>query len=206
MNYFRKVLAIGAHPDDVEFSCYGYLSKLKDNGADISVYIASNGCVGDPTSGSHRLKESEHALHRLTNTIYSRNVSGIEAQHYESISQEIREIVLNFQPDLVLVHSQHDTHQEHILLREIVITALRRISTSLISYKSVSVTADYRENIFIDVSKFIEEKIMALESHKTQSNHLYMQPDHIKSFHINWFALMRDIQFAESFYLEQMVD
>ena len=62
MNNFQKVLAIGAHPDDVEFSCYGYLSKLKDKGAEIAVYIASNGCLGDPTSGPHRLKESEKAL------------------------------------------------------------------------------------------------------------------------------------------------
>lgn len=202
---FRKVLAIGAHPDDIEFSCFGYLSKLKSDGAEIAVYIASNGCIGDPSSGSHRIQESKLALCELAPQFFSRDSSGIGAVDHEPVSKELREIILKFKPDLVLVHSQYDTHQEHVLLRAIAVTALRRVPTTLMSYKSVSVTAEYKENVFIDVSDYIDAKLHALMHHESQSHHPYLQSNAIKNFHINWFAHMRGIELAESYYLEQMV-
>ena len=39
----KTILAIGAHPDDIEFSCTGTLLKLKEKGYQIYYIIATNG-------------------------------------------------------------------------------------------------------------------------------------------------------------------
>ena len=48
----KNILAIGAHPDDIEISCLGYLLKQnKEKKSRISVFIASSGSLKDSTSG-----------------------------------------------------------------------------------------------------------------------------------------------------------
>ncbi|MBT5487260.1 MAG: PIG-L family deacetylase, partial [Deltaproteobacteria bacterium] len=44
-----KILAIGAHPDDVEFLCAGTLALYAAQGHEIFIAIATNGNVGSPT-------------------------------------------------------------------------------------------------------------------------------------------------------------
>jgi two-component system response regulator HydG len=202
---FNRVLAIGAHPDDVEFSCLGYLMKLKENGSKIIVYIASNGSAGDPTSSVNRIDESRNALHCIGAELFYRNQSGISIEDYEKISAELRLLILENRPDLILIHSQFDTHQEHKYLRDILMTASRRVPCSIISYKSVSVTVGYEENLFININKYIDKKIEYVRMHKSQRGHEYMSEESIRLFHVNWFAKMRASDYVESFHVEQII-
>jgi LmbE family N-acetylglucosaminyl deacetylase len=202
---FDRVLAIGAHPDDVEFSCLGFLMKLKESGSNITVYIGSNGSAGDPTSSVDRLDESRRALDCIGAELISRNQSGICIEDYEQISVELRSLIVRNRPDLILIHSQFDTHQEHKYLRDIVMTASRRVPCSIFSYKSVSVTVGYEENLFINIDKYIDKKIDHVRMHKSQAGHEYMSEEAIRLFHVNWFARMRASDYVESFHVEQMI-
>ena len=47
---FKNVLAVGAHPDDIEYSCLGFLLKQKNSGANISTFVVSLGSSNDKTS------------------------------------------------------------------------------------------------------------------------------------------------------------
>lgn len=203
MNKYKTVLAVGAHPDDVEFSCLGFLMRLKQLGAELTVFIASNGSDGDPTSGAIRLEESGRALACVSPELIVEDTAGIKYADYEKIAVKLRRIILDRSPDLILIHSEHDTHQEHLYIREMLLTATRRIPCTILSYKSVSVTASYRENFFVDVSEEIEAKINCLSAHVSQAHHEYMSPNFIRQFHVSWFARMRGFEFVESYYLEQ---
>lgn len=204
---YKSVLAIGAHPDDVEFSCMGFLLQLSEQGTEVNVYIASNGSKGDPSSGPHRLQESKEALSYIKNvTVYNNNMSGISETAYEKLSSEIRSLILEIKPDLILVHDSNDTHQEHRYLHDIVITAARRFPVSIFTYKSVSVTAAFKENIFVDIEKYFNKKIKALSKHKSQAEHEYMSIDFIKSYHHNWFARMHNMGAVESYCIEQLIE
>ena len=141
MKNFKRIFAVGAHQDDLEYSCMGMLLRQYNLGSDICVYVASNGSAGDPTSGSSRVNETRESFSFLSNSeIHIRDSSGFSFDQYEELSVNIREILLKFKPDLVLVHDINDTHQEHRLLHDIVITATRRLPVSIFTYKSVSVT------------------------------------------------------------------
>jgi LmbE family N-acetylglucosaminyl deacetylase len=199
----NRVLAIGAHPDDIEYSCLGYLLKLKGKGSKIFSYIASNGSSGDPTSGEIRIRETKSSLACLECLTFVENKSGISILDYEEYSNKIRAIIIDFKPSLILIHSIHDTHQEHRLLRDITMTAVRRLPCTILSYASVSVTNTFNPNYFVSIDDFMELKIRALQSHSSQSTQHYMNPLMIKQFHQSWQLKMKGYQYAESYCLEQ---
>ena len=202
---FKNVLAIGAHPDDIEFSCLGLLYKLHKQGSQVNVFIASNGSSGDPSSSAIRISESRLALSCINPNFIFNNTSGVNHSDFESISNKVRQLLLDIKPDLILVHSQHDTHQEHRFLRDMVITATRRIPCTILSYKSVSVTASYEENFFVDISDEFDLKLESILQHSSQLHHDYMTSDFIKQFHVNWFAKLRGLNYVESYHLEQAI-
>lgn len=205
MNY-KRILAIGAHPDDIEFSCLGLLLKAKDLGANITVFIASNGSDGDQSSGPHRIEESRIALSCLgCHDLIAVDTKGLAPNKYEEISNIIRALILEKSPDLILVHDINDTHQEHRFLHDVVITASRRVPSSILTYKSVSVTASFSEKFYIDITNFFDIKMAAILKHRSQVNHEYMTDESIRSYHRNWFARMHGIKYVESYGVEQII-
>lgn len=203
---FKRVLAIGAHPDDIEYSCLGTLMKLNRDSSEIFIYIASFGSMGDPTTGPQRKLESVNSFEILKRaTIYCREAAGIAPQNYEDISQELRSIILSFKPDLILVHHFSDTHQEHRILHDITLTAARRYTSSILTYKSVSVTSSFVESVYVDISDFLEYKIHALKKHTSQSQRDYMSDQSIRVYHRNWFGYTHGLESVEVFGVEQII-
>ncbi|CAM01870.1 hypothetical protein SACE_2579 [Saccharopolyspora erythraea NRRL 2338] len=60
-----RVLAIGAHPDDVELLCGGTLALYVDAGAQVTIAIATNGEVGSSHGTREEIAERRHAEARL---------------------------------------------------------------------------------------------------------------------------------------------
>ncbi len=200
----KNILAIGAHPDDIEISCLGYLLKEnKENKSKISVYIASCGSLKDSTSGFKRIKESNDALKCIKSLNFNyTNQKGIKIKDFEKTSNKIRKLILDIKPDEILTHDPNDTNQEHSLVYDITKTASRRLNLDLIRYRSISSTNDFKANLFVDVKKYLSTKKKSLQFHKSQKNRLYFADDYIESFHNNFFAFNRGMQITEAFYEE----
>ena len=200
----KKILAIAAHRDDIEISCLGYLLKQnKEKKSKVSVFIASSGSLKDPTSGSKRIKESEKALKCIKDLSFNyRNQKGIKNSNFEMISNKIRKLILDINPDEILVHDPNDTHHEHSLLYNIVKTASRRQVINLIRYRSISSSNSFKANLYIDVKDYLDIKKKSLKFHKSQQFHEYFSDKYIDSFHNNFFAYSRGIQVSEAFFEE----
>lgn len=200
----KKILAIGAHPDDIEISCLGYLLKQnKEKKSKVSVFIASSGCSKDPTSGIKRIKESERALKCIKDLNFNyRNQKSIKNLDFEIISNKIRELILDINPDEILVHDPNDTHHEHSLVYNIVKTASRRLTVNLIRYRSISSSRDFKANLYIDVKDYLSIKKKSLKFHKSQQFHEYFDDKYIESFHNNFLAYSRGIKVSEAFFEE----
>ena len=109
----KRVLAVGAHPDDIEIGCLGFLLKLGAN-VEKHLYFASFGSAGDPTTGPLRRSESEAACSCLQPaSITFRETAGILPSDHIEIMTDLARLLDRRRPDLVLVGSLHDTHQEH---------------------------------------------------------------------------------------------
>lgn len=200
---FERILAIGAHPDDVEYSCLGFLLKQKASGSNIYTYVASLGGINDASSGLGRKLESDAAL----------SLNGIEKFYtlnnnfdYFEIEAEIRNLVLKFDIGCVVVHSPFDTHQDHRLIHDITLSAIRRIGLSLILYRSVSTTREFLPNLQVGVDEFMDRKMETLMLHKSQRTKTYMQKHMIESFHMYYNNFDKPERFYEMYAINSIVD
>lgn len=197
----RRVVAVGAHPDDVEIGCYGTLLKL---GPDVEkhVFVGCLGSKGDPSSGPSRVEESRAAFAPMELAGFEiRAEAGITHDDFEPLLRSLQAVIERVQPDLILTHGPKDTHQEHRLMWEICLSAARRAQASILHYGTASSTADFSPNVFVDIAEFYEAKKAALKAHKSQADKDYVNPPHLDIQHQNVYASLHGIRCSEAFEL-----
>jgi len=174
----KRILAIGAHPDDVELSCGGTLAKYAKEGRDIFVLFLTKGEMISNNNGVDRVEESTRAL----------SILGI--QHFEfgnlrdtEIYEELQKaisVIENFcqklSPQRVYTMSGSDSHQDHWATYMATIAACRNVS-QLLCYETPSTSPSFTPNIFEDITSFLELKVKAIINHRTQQKKSYMSRD-----------------------------
>jgi LmbE family N-acetylglucosaminyl deacetylase len=204
MTNFSRVLAIGAHPDDIEYGCLGMLLKMSPQ-TEKHLFVASMGSAGDPTTGEQRVEESRKALSLVRpETLYFRKKAGIDKKDFEEVLQDIFKLVEKIKPDLILTHGPHDTHQEHRELYEITIAAARRSKATILSYGILSNTLEFRPHYFVDIGEVYSQKKGALREHRSQAQKFYMQDEHLDIFHAHNYASLHGVRFCEAYEIVRM--
>lgn len=199
MMHFKRILAIGAHPDDVEFGCLGLLLKQPRSTA-THIYVASLGSKGDPSTGTARRDESLSALEILgPQSVTVREAAGLAAADFDDVLQQLTGLINDVQPDLILTLGPQDTHQEHRRIYEITLAAARRSKASILNYAILSNTLDFKPSLFVDVSDVITKKKEALARHRSQRDKYYMTPEYFEIFHSHNYASLHGIRYSESY-------
>jgi LmbE family N-acetylglucosaminyl deacetylase len=193
------ILAVGAHPDDLEYGCLGTLLKY-GKPKKVVTYVASMGTRGDPTATPARVAESRKALKvvDVVETRYREKV-GVQLDDYAEVVSELEDLLRAYSFTLILTHGRKDSHQEHRLLFEMVITAARHGASSILTYGILSNTPDFCPNIFVDISGQYQTKLTALACHESQRHKHYMSPDYIQAFHSRSYASLHGKPYVECF-------
>ena len=200
---FSKILAIGAHPDDIEYSCLGFLLQQKELGANVSTFVASAGSKSDLASGENRIQESRESLGQYDfDQYYSKNGSF----DYVETEREIRNLILDYNYDCLLVHDPRDSHQEHRIMFDIALSAVRRVNIAFISYRSVSTTHDFTSNFRVGIDRFFNNKLNSLSVHKSQGAKKYMSIEMIERFHTYYDLCELSDNFFELFSIQSITD
>ena len=167
-----RILAIGAHPDDVELGCGGALALFKKKGHDISVLILTRGeASGDPVVRENecKLAAATIGVDRLFfgNLVDTRITDGIDT------IKTIEDTIDGFAPDFVFTHSPKDSHQDHRNTHLASISAARHISRVLL-YESPAAMKDFSPQAFIDISSTMNLKMKAVAAFNSQNGKTYM--------------------------------
>jgi LmbE family N-acetylglucosaminyl deacetylase len=180
----KIVLAIGAHPDDVEFGCAGALAKHRAEGDSLNILTLSLGEIGGDSET--RKIEAQNAAIIQDARLFMGNFIDTEISHTTQTIQFIEKIVQQVQPTHIYTHSFHDNHQDHRNTYHATITACRQIP-NLYCYLSPSGTVDFKPNIFINIDGYIEIKLLVLEAYSSQcSTRQYLEPDLIRATARYW--------------------
>lgn len=165
-----KILAIGAHPGDIEFGCGGTLYKYRLKGHHVEMLLLTDGAKGgDPKI---RKKEQEEAANLIGARALHWGEFGDCAIPYDSKAIMVIEKVINdINPDLVFAHYMDDTHQDHRNAALASITASRKVR-NLLLYESFS-TNRFSPQVFIDITSLADKKLEFLGTHKSQQNKTY---------------------------------
>ncbi len=200
---FNKILVLGPHTDDGEFGCGGTIAKFIEEKRD--VYYATFSCAEESVPEGlpkdillKEVKASSKVLeipedHLL---IYRYPVRKF-AHHRQDILEDLVQLNRNIKPDLVLMPSAHDLHQDHYT---IAVEGLRAFKfTSVLAYEMPWNNINFETRAFVYLEeRHINKKLESVKCYRSQTGRKYANEAFIKGL-----ARTRGVQcgrdFAETF-------
>ncbi len=160
-----NILAIGAHPDDIEFGCGGTLTRFVQAGHKVSLLIMTEGTMGG--QGHIRRREQLNAAKVLgAEQVYWGDYEDTKLPIDQPMIRKIEDVVVAVDPTFVFVHCPNDTHQDHRNLAAGVISATRYVKNVLF-YEGPS-TSEIRPAAYGDITDLMENKLELLRAHESQ--------------------------------------
>jgi LmbE family N-acetylglucosaminyl deacetylase len=160
-----NVLAIGAHPDDIELGCSGALLRHVAAGDKITILVMTTGERG-PQDSVSRVLEQENAAARLgADLIWGGYPDGAIPTGRETVTY-IDSIIKQTGAEVLYTHGQHDSHQDHVATALASLSAARRLNRVL-CYQSPSATS-FNPVVYVNIEDSIDDKIAALSCHRSQ--------------------------------------
>ena len=161
-----KILAIGAHPDDIEVGCSGTLAKYAQAGHDICLLVMTEGQMGG--KGVTRKKEQIQSSRILKprEVIWGGYHDTLLTPHMNQMVSDIEAVIHKISPDFIFVHHEDDTHQDHRALAKATVSATRYIRNVL--FYEGPTTRNFSPTVFVDIQQTMETKIKMLLAHRSQ--------------------------------------
>ena len=181
-----NILAIGAHPDDVEINCGGTLAKYAKQGHKVFTATATNGNIGSAT-----LPMDEIA--RIRKEEARRAAAHIGAEYicldyddemfYEDKAARLAfiDLVRYCKADVILTHNPEDYNPDHELTSKIindiaVMIPIAKIQTKNKPYDKIPIIAYFESanglgfipTEYVDITDTIEIKMAMCSEHKSQ--------------------------------------
>lgn len=163
-----RVLALGAHPDDVEIGAGGLVARLARGGAEVTVAVASVPTLPD----TRRWEAAEGA--RLLGArlrLLTEEPSRVEDMPMHRLVARLDALIGELKPQLVITHSAVDLHWDHRLLHQATISSLRRTPCDLLAFlSSPEMNANVRAvgQCYADITDTMDVKLQAIAAHASQ--------------------------------------
>lgn len=192
----KRILALGPHTDDVELGCGGTLAKLIEKGTDVHVAIFSIAAASVPEGmlPTTLKDESVRAIRQLGISDSKTHIYDYPVRRFPDYRQEILENILKLKheivPDMVLLPSSSDIHQDHSVVHTEGLRAFKEIT--VLGYELPWNTMSFQPQAFsiLDVHH-LNIKWQSLSAYKSQI--ILARPYFDKSF-ILGLAKMRGVQ------------
>jgi LmbE family N-acetylglucosaminyl deacetylase len=202
-NKIRNALILGPHPDDGEFSSGGTISKMIENGIEVH-YAVFSMCEKSipkgfpPDSIKHELFEATNFLGIKKENLH---LFDYEVRVFPKYRQEILEdlikLKLKIKPDLVLLPSSTDIHQDHKTIYEEGIRAFK--NSCLLGYEMPWNNFTFNSNLYVTLEeRHLTKKIETLRFYKTQHERAYSSEDYVRSL-MRFKAIQIQEELAETF-------
>lgn len=160
-----NILAIGAHPDDIEFGCGGTLIKYARKGHDIYMLVMTRGELGG--DAEVRTKELWRSAEIIgAKDVFHHDYPDTHLHLDKDLIGRIEDVIKVVSPEFIFVHYHDDTHQDHRVLAKATVSATRYIKNVLMY--EVPTTQNFAPTVFIDIDDTVKDKVACLEAHASQ--------------------------------------
>ncbi|RBY78229.1 PIG-L family deacetylase [Geodermatophilus sp. TF02-6] len=201
----RRVLAVGAHPDDIELGCGATLLAHSAAGDAVTVLVVTGGenGPGDDAAVVGRRAEQEQAARTLGARLLWGGLRDCAVVPDAATVAVVERALRETGAEVVYVHAPDDSHQDHRAVAAATLSAARRLSRVL-HYQSPS-TLTFSPTVYVDVTAYLSGKLAALGAHASQVELSAMvEPDAVVASARHWGAQAR-IGYAEAFAPTRMV-
>ena len=164
------VLAIGAHPDDLELAIGGTLAKLQQTGARVVM-----GVVSIPSDYEARRREAEAAAEilgcELRILIDGGTTKRIEDLKTYELVKVLDAVIKELQPAAVLTHGPSEFHRDHVLVYDAAISTQRLRYFDFFCYHPNfcrPVPVQFHPRAYVDITDTIDAKMHSITAHASQ--------------------------------------
>lgn len=201
-----RVLALGAHADDIEIGCGGTLLRLAEERELEVLWVVF--CATPQRAEEARLS----AAHFLRDVHSSRVVIGTHRDGFlpyegAAVKDEFETLKKQFQPDLVLTHYREDRHQDHRLVSELSWNTWR--NHLILEFEIPKYDGDFGSpNLFVPLSATMLERKLAwvLEAFPSQAGKAWFSADLFRAVaRIRGMECTAPERYAEAFYCRKLV-
>lgn len=207
----KQVLAIAAHPDDIDFGAGGTVAKLTAAGAEVTYCLITDGDAGGfdpevPRSKIPQIRQEEQRAAAevlgVTNVVFLGYHDG-ELTITHGLRRDISRVIRQTKPDLALVQTpirnldrMYASHPDHLAAGEAAMQAIYPDARNPFAHPSlladeelaawtvpqVWIMGNSDPNHWVDVRSTLDLKIAALRQHKSQTEHLENLPTFIREW------------------------
>lgn len=190
----KSVLAIAAHPDDIEFVMAGTLLRLVELGWEAHYFNVANGCCGSTKLGrvecaAVRLQEAMLAAGKLPAKFYAPICDDLELFYNRENHQKVAAVVREAKPSIVLTHALSDYMEDHQNAARLAVSGT--FVRSMPNFETAPSIPHFEGDVaiyhaqphgnrdplgnkvtprlFVDVTKFAKQKRELLECHASQN-------------------------------------
>jgi LmbE family N-acetylglucosaminyl deacetylase len=172
-----NILAIGAHPDDIELGCGGVVLKAVREGHNVFMYTLTRGAAsGDPQERTRELATS--ARYIGIKKLWIDNFEDTKLTISSELINSIEEYITESHADIVFTHSLFDIHHDHKAIAASVLEAGRFVP-NILAYE-IPLTKDFKPQVFYDISDVVEEKVKLIKLFKSQRDKIYLKANAIR--------------------------
>ncbi|MCA4777942.1 bacillithiol biosynthesis deacetylase BshB1 [Empedobacter falsenii] len=173
------ILAIGAHPDDVELGCGGTLAKEIRNGKTVGILDLTKGELGTRGTDETRRVEANDAKDIL-GVVVRENLGIADGFFLNDKENQLKivDVIRKYQPDIILSNAPHDRHPDHgkgsdLVNTAIFLSGLPKIENGLAAWRPKKhfhyiQWLPLEPHFVVDISGFIDTKVEACMAYKTQ--------------------------------------
>jgi len=198
-----RVLVLAPHTDDGEFGCGGSIARFLEEGKEVYYVAFSTAEKSVPDGWPKNILEEEvrQATHILGIPATNLIIYKYEVRKLNYIRQEILEELVRMKreisPNLVMMPSADDLHQDH---QTVAIEGTRAFKqVSLMGYELPWNNITFHTRAFVKLQQsHLEKKIQALKAYRSQSQKDYATEDFIRSW-ARTRGTQIGTQFAETF-------
>jgi LmbE family N-acetylglucosaminyl deacetylase len=192
----RHVLAVGAHPDDIELGCAGTLAAHRAAGDAVTMLVLTGGQNG-PGLTSERWAEAQRAAMVLDVGLIWGGLVDCTLVPDAALIATVENAIRSCTADVVYVHAPDDSHQDHRAAAAAVMSA-GRMGSRILYYRSPS-TVQFHPSLYVDVAEHLGTKLAALDCHRSQVDGSAMVDPEVVVVSARYFGALARIQYAEAF-------
>jgi len=205
MNFFgKRVLFLGAHPDDIELGCGALLHNITKQTDVLCVTLSDN----QKNPDLQKVKSEHFEAMSVLGVSKEKIILGpFTTRLFPNARQEILEYFLklrkDFKPELIFVHSKQDVHQDHNTMTDEALRAFRGIT--VLGFDVVRSSNGFFPHFLVEVTEEdVSKKIEALSKYETYRDRYYFNSELTRSIMVRHGALA-ECSFAEGFDILRIV-
>ena len=202
-----RILAIGAHPDDIEIGAGGLISYMSRKHKSrihfaIATYGIKHGHTEENFEKNVRFDEAIRGFSILLNKPKDKARKRLRFGRFEDCNLScaghklikfLEKNIAKIRPNIILTHAKGDLHDDHRQVNYATLSAARNYHGTILFYQSPSTTPnEFEPNFFLKLDKNdLEAKRRSIEAHSSQRQRFFTSPDHTNNISQAWASFHR---------------